>query len=65
VVLAFAAWAFFPARGATPQQLALLSAATAMLAVTWKILGTGVYVTWYFPFLLIGFFAAGKDPPVS
>lgn len=62
-VVAFAAWAFFPARGAAPQQLALLSAATAMLAVTWKILGTGVYVTWYFPFLLIGFFAAGKDPP--
>lgn len=61
VVVAFAAWAFFPARGATPQQLALLSAAAAMLAVTWKILGTGVYVTWYFPFLLIGFFASGKD----
>lgn len=62
-VVAFAVWAFFPARGATPQQLALLSAASAMLAVTWKILGTGVYVTWYFPFLLIGFFAAGQDPP--
>jgi hypothetical protein len=31
--------------------------------VMWKILGTGVYVTWYFPFLLIGFFAAGNDPP--
>jgi hypothetical protein len=61
VVLAFAAWAFVPARGATRQQLALLSAACAMLAVTWKILGTGVYVTWYFPFLLIGFFASG--PP--
>ena len=65
VVLAFAAAAFFPARGSTPQQLALLSAASAMLAVTWKILGTGVYVTWYFPFLLIGFFAAGKDRPES
>jgi hypothetical protein len=63
VVVAFAVWAFFPARGAAPQQLALLSAASAMLAVMWKILGTGVYVTWYFPFLLIGFFAAGKDPP--
>lgn len=56
VVLLFAAFAFFPARGATPQQLALLSAAAAILAVTWKILGTGVYVTWYYPFLLIGFF---------
>jgi len=63
VVLAFSVWAFVPARGATAHQLALLSAASAMLAVSWKILGTGVYVTWYFPFLLIGFFAAGKDPP--
>ncbi len=57
IVLAFAAYAFFPARRATPQQLALLSACAAILAVTWKILGTGVYVTWYYPFLLIGFFA--------
>lgn len=63
VVVVFSAWAFFPSRGATPQQLALLSAACAMLAVTWKILGTGVYVTWYFPFLLLGLLAAGKDPP--
>ena len=57
IVAVFAACAFFPARGATPQQLALLSAASAILAVTWKILGTGVYGTWYYPFLLIGFFA--------
>ena len=62
VVLVFSALAFFPARQATPQQLALLSAAAAILAVTWKILGTGVYVTWYYPFLLIGFFAVGKTP---
>ena len=57
IVALFAALAFFPARKATPQQLALLSAASAILAVTWKILGTGVYVTWYYPFLLIGFLA--------
>ena len=57
IVAVFAACAFFTARGATPQQLALLSAASAILAVTWKILGTGVYGTWYYPFLLIGFFA--------
>lgn len=65
IVALFAAFAFFPARGSTPQQLALLSAATAILAVTWKILGTGVYVTWYYPFLLIGFLTAGpaaRDP---
>ena len=52
--------AFIPARGATPQQLALLSGATAILVNVWKILGTGVYVTWYYPFLLLGFFAYGR-----
>lgn len=57
IVVLFSAFAFFPARRAGPQQLALLSACAAILAVTWKILGTGVYVTWYYPFLLIGFFA--------
>ena len=57
IVALFSAFAFFPARRARPQQLALLSACAAILAVTWKILGTGVYVTWYYPFLLIGFFA--------
>lgn len=56
VVALFAIFAFFPARRAGPSQLALLSACAAILAVTWKILGTGVYVTWYYPFLLIGFF---------
>jgi hypothetical protein len=52
--------AFFPARRATPQQLALLSGASAILVEVWKILGTGVYVTWYYPFLLLGFFAYGS-----
>jgi len=60
IVAVFSALAFFPARRATPQQLALLSASAAILAVTWKILGTGVYVTWYYPFLLIGFLATRK-----
>ncbi len=62
-VLLFAAWAFFPARGATRQQLALLSAACAMLAVTWKILGTGVYVTWYIRSYSSGFSHRGKSRP--
>lgn len=54
--------AFFPARRATPQQLALLSGAAGILVGVWKILGTGVYVTWYFAFLLLGFFAYGRAP---
>ena len=54
--------AFFPARRATPQQLALLSGASAILVGVWKILGTGVYVTWYYPFLLLGFFAYSRPP---
>jgi hypothetical protein len=58
-VATLAALAFFPARKATPQQLALLSGAAAILVDVWKILGTGVYVTWYFAFLLLGFFAYG------
>ena len=60
LVLVVAALAFVPGQRATPQQLALLSGASAILVVTWKILGTGVYVTWYYPFLLLGFYAHGR-----
>lgn len=60
IVALVSALSFFPARRAIPQQLALLSAVCALLVVIWKILGTGVYVTWYYPFLLIGFFAYGQ-----
>ena len=62
VAAILAALAFLPARRATPQQLALLSGASAILVNVWKILGTGVYVTWYYPFLLLGFFAYGRPP---
>ena len=65
VAALLAALAFFPARRATPQQLALLSGASAILVEVWKILGTGVYVTWYFPFLLLGFFAYGRAPSLD
>lgn len=68
LVAGLAILAFFPARRATPQQLALLSAALAVLVDVWKILGTGVYVTWYYPLLLIGFFAYGdqaREEPVT
>ena len=52
-----AAGMFFLARRTTPQQLALLTAALAILAQWSKIHATGVYVNWYYPFLLIGLFA--------
>lgn len=65
VLAAVAALCFVPARRATPQQLALLSGASAILVVVWKILGTGVYVTWYYPFLLLGFFAYGRAHPAD
>ena len=39
----------------TPAQLALIVAAVAMGAELWKIHATATYVTWYYPFLLLGF----------
>ncbi|MBA3884453.1 MAG: hypothetical protein H0X67_01830 [Acidobacteria bacterium] len=53
---------FFLARGSTPAQLALLTGALAIGAQMWKIHATGVYVTWYYPFLLLGLFAGRRDP---
>lgn len=64
----FAGATFFLARRSTPQQLALLTATLAIVAQLSKVHGTGVYVNWYYPFLLIGFFASGpraEDPPVA
>jgi hypothetical protein len=57
VVLAFfvfAAAMLFTARGRTPAQFALIVAAVAMGAQLWKIHATATYVTWYYPFLLLG-----------
>lgn len=51
----FVIWAFFLARGRTEVQLALLTGALAIGSQLWKIHGTGVYVTWYYGFLLLGF----------
>jgi hypothetical protein len=51
----FAAGMFALARRRTPAQLALIVAAVAMGAELWKIHATATYVTWYYPFLLIGF----------
>jgi hypothetical protein len=50
---------FFLARGRRPHQLACLIAATAIAAQMWKPHAGGTYVTWYYPFLLIGLFANG------
>ena len=52
---AFAAGMFVVAQRRTAAQLALIIAAVAMGAQLWKIHATATYVTWYYPFLLIGF----------
>jgi hypothetical protein len=61
----FAAGSFFLARGRTEVQLALLTGALAIGSQLWKVHGTGVYVTWYYGFLLLGFLghhaARGRD----
>jgi hypothetical protein len=62
VFFAFAAAMFVVARGRTPAQLALIVAAVAIGAELWKIHATATYVTWYYPFLLIGFLC---DPGAS
>ncbi len=51
----FVLGAFFLARGKTAVQLALLTGALGIGSQLWKVHGTGVYVTWYFGFLLLGF----------
>ena len=52
---AFVIGSFFLARGHTEVQLALLTGALAIGSQLWKIHGTGVYVAWYYGFLLLGF----------
>ena len=61
---AFVAGSFFLARGHTEVQLALLTGALGIGSQLWKIHATGVYVTWYYGFLLLGFLghqARAKD----
>ena len=52
---AFVVGAFFLARGSDEVQLALLTGALGIGSQLWKVHGTGVYVTWYYGFLLLGF----------
>lgn len=58
LTIGYALGAFFLARKSTPQQLALVTATLAIVAQLSKVHGTGVYVNWYYPFLLIGFLAS-------
>ena len=54
ITIGFAAAMFFVARRTSPWQLALITATIGIIAQWSKIHGTGVYVNWYYPFLLIG-----------
>jgi hypothetical protein len=55
IFFVFAASMFVVAQRRTAAQFALIVAAVAMGAELWKIHATATYVTWYYPFLLIGF----------
>lgn len=55
--LLFSGAAFVMARGRREGDLALLVGALSIGAQLWKIHATGTYVAWYYPFLLLGFFA--------
>jgi hypothetical protein len=63
VFFAFAASMFIVARRRTRPQLALIVGAVAIGAELWKIHATATYVTWYYPFLLLGFFCDGGAAP--
>lgn len=61
ITIGFAAAMFFYARRSRPWQLALLTATIGIISQWSKIHGTGVYVNWYYPFLLIGLLCAVRD----
>jgi len=63
ITIGFAAAMFFVARRTTPAQLALITATVAIIAQWSKIHGTGVYVSWYYPFLLIGLLCGARPAP--
>ena len=50
------------ARRADVPRLALLTAGAAIGANLWKIHATATYVSWYYPFLLLGLLAVEKSP---
>lgn len=63
ITIGFAAVMFFMARHTRRWQLALITATVGIIAQWSKIHGTGVYVNWYYPFLLIGLLAARPSAP--
>jgi hypothetical protein len=62
---AFAAACFFLARRRGARELALLSAAVVIGANLVKIHATGTYVSWFYPFLLLGLFLPARREPTS
>jgi hypothetical protein len=49
------AWSGWLARTATLPGLALLTAVAGIGATVWKVHATATYMTWFYPFLLLGF----------
>ena len=60
ITIGFAAAMFLVARRTAPWQLALITATIGIIAQWSKIHATGVYVTWYYPFLLIGLLCSAR-----
>jgi len=65
ITVGVAAGMFFLARKTSPAQLALLTAVVGIIAQWSKIHGTGVYVNWYYPFLLIGLLCSARSAPTE
>jgi hypothetical protein len=53
--VAVLAWSGWLARSATLPGLALLTAVAGIGATVWKVHATATYMTWFYPFLLLGF----------
>ena len=53
--VAYLLWAGWLARTASLPGLALLTAAAGIGATVWKVHATATYMTWFYPFLLLGF----------
>src|SRR6185436_9908293 len=60
---AFLVWGGWLARLATLPGLALLTAAAGIGATVWKVHATATYMTWFYPFLLLGLL--GTPAPAS
>jgi hypothetical protein len=58
---AFLGATFLVARGKRPADLALLAGAVALGATLVKPHATGTYLAWWYPLLLLGFFAKGGE----